>query len=116
MIPRGVLATVLLVGAPAASACSQDAAATPQRAVLASDAAGPTRACDSARAARVALDSLARLDPFRSAVLRFARDTAGARIVTWPVQPPRGRITDGMAIVRVGHDCRIVSLFRTDSA
>jgi len=72
--------------------------------------------CDSTRAAQLALDSLARLDPFRSAVLRFQRDSAGVRIVTWP-EPRTGTIVrDGMAIVRVSPACRIVSLVQTDSA
>ena len=72
--------------------------------------------CDSARATRVALDSLARLNPFRSAILRFDRDTAGDRVVTSPVQPLEGRIVDGMAVVRVGRDCRITNVVQTDSA
>lgn len=73
-------------------------------------------ACDSSRAARVALDSLGRLDSFPSAVLRFERDGAGTRIVTWPDPRPGARVVDGMAIVRVSPSCRIISLVQTDSA
>jgi hypothetical protein len=72
--------------------------------------------CDSSRAARVALDSLARLDPFPSAVLRFARDSAGTRIVTWPDRRAGATVVDGMAIVRVTPSCRIASIVQTDSA
>lgn len=70
--------------------------------------------CDSARAARVALDSLARLDSFPSAVFRFERDSAGIRIVTWPGR--QAGVRDGMAVVRVTPRCRIASLVQTDSA
>jgi hypothetical protein len=45
-------------------------------------------ACDSARAARIVLDSLARLDPFPSAVYGLTRDTLGMRFVTKPDQTP----------------------------
>jgi hypothetical protein len=70
-------------------------------------------ACDSARAAHIALDSLARLDPFSSAVSRFDSDSTGVRIVTGPA---RADVLDGAAVVRVDRGCRIVSLVQTDSA
>jgi hypothetical protein len=70
-------------------------------------------ACDSASAASVVIDSLGRIDPFRSKVLRFERDSAGLRIVTIPDTPT---IVDGMAVARVGARCRITSLVQTDSA
>jgi len=70
--------------------------------------------CDSAHAARAALDSLARLDPFRSEVYRYEADSAGVRIATWPA--PGAAVTDGMAVVRVDRACRITSLVQTDSA
>ena len=40
--------------------------------------------CDSASAAKAAIDSLTETDPFRSRVLRFERDSVGVRIVTMP--------------------------------
>ena len=73
-------------------------------------------ACDSISAVRVALDSLAHLDPFRSAVLRFARDSQGIRIVTMPDQQSSGLVVDGMAVVHVNDRCLITSLVQTDSA
>ena len=74
-------------------------------------------ACDSISAVRVALDSLAHLDQFRSAVLRFARDSQGMRIVTMPDQQSSGRVVvDGMAVVHVNDRCLITSLVQTDSA
>jgi hypothetical protein len=77
---------------------------------------GRATPCDSARAARVALDSLARLDRSPSAVLRFERDSAGVRIVTLPDRQANATVRDGMAIIRVGPNCRIVTLVQTDSA
>jgi hypothetical protein len=70
--------------------------------------------CDSAHAARVVTDSLAQGDPFRSQVLRFAREPGGVRIVTMP--DSSSRMLDGMAIVHVDAACRILSITRTDSA
>jgi len=72
--------------------------------------------CDSSRAARVALDSLSRLDSFPSAVFRFERDSAGTRIVTGPDRRAGATVVDGMAVVRVTPTCRIASLVQTDSA
>lgn len=72
--------------------------------------------CDSTRAVRLALDSLARLDSFPSAVLRFQRDSNGLRIVTWPDRAAGATIVDGMAIVQLTPTCRITSLVQTDSA
>jgi hypothetical protein len=70
--------------------------------------------CDSARAARVAIDSLTKVDPYRSRVLRFNRDSLGVRIVTMP--DSGSAVTDGMAVIRVNDQCRIISLVQTDSA
>jgi len=73
-----------------------------------------SQACDSVRAARVALDSLARLDRFKSAIYRYEPDSAGVRIVTWPA--PNQPILDGMAVIRLDRTCRITNLVQTDSA
>ncbi len=70
--------------------------------------------CDSARAVSVVIDSLAKGDPFRSQVLRFARETGGVRIVTMP--DSSSSMLDGMAILHVDAACRILSVTRTDSA
>jgi len=70
--------------------------------------------CDSASAARVAIDSLSSIDPFRSRVFRFGADSQGMRIVTIP--DTMSRMRDGMAVVRVDDRCRITSLVQTDSA
>jgi len=72
--------------------------------------------CDSSQAARLALDSLARLDSFPSAVVRFERDSTGVRIVTGPDRQAGATVVDGMAVVRVTPTCRIASLVQTDSA
>src|SRR5216684_2522890 len=69
---------------------------------------------DSARAARVALDTLARIQPFPSQVYRFSRDSSGFRIVTLPA--PDHLMTDGMAIIRLNAQCQVTSLVQTDSA
>jgi hypothetical protein len=73
-----------------------------------------TPPCDSARAARIVIDSLTRIDPFRSTVFRFGRDSLGVRIVTIPASP--STVRDGMAVVRVNRRCRITSLVQRDSA
>jgi hypothetical protein len=70
--------------------------------------------CDSASAAKVAIDSLTKIDPFRSRVLRFERDSLGVRIVTMP--DSGSRVLDGMAVIHVNRGCRITSLVQTDSA
>ena len=70
--------------------------------------------CDSTRAANVVIDSLAKHDPFRSQVIRFAREAGGVIIVTMP--DSSSRIADGMAIAHVDAICRIIGVTRTDSA
>jgi len=70
--------------------------------------------CDSNQVVRITLDSLARLDGFRSEVFRYEPDSMGFRIVTVPA--PSARVLDGMAIVRVSRACRIENLTQTDSA
>ena|SRR2546425_236802 len=72
------------------------------------------RTCDSTSAVSVAFDSLAKVDPFRSKVFRFERDSQGVRIVTIP--DTASRMLDGMAIIRIGERCRVTSLVQTDSA
>ncbi len=72
--------------------------------------------CDSAAAVRVAIDSLARTDPFRSRIFRFQRDSQGLRITTMPDQHLQPGILDGMAVVLVGPRCSIISVVRGDSA
>jgi len=69
---------------------------------------------DSALAAFVALDTLNRSDPFNSVILRYSRDSTGFRIVTMPA--PGRHILDGMAIIRLTPECRIISVVKTDSA
>ena len=103
-----VLLSVLLV-----AACQSREEGSAQRAEGPSTATTVQR-CDSARAATVALDSLARLNPRKSEVYRYEADSAGVRIVTWPARDQQ--VVDGMAIVRVDQACRIASLVRTDSA
>jgi hypothetical protein len=70
--------------------------------------------CDSTNAVKVAIDSLAKIDPFRSKVFRYEHNARDIRIVTMPDTSPR--ITDGMAIIHVNSRCRITSLVQTDSA
>ena len=74
----------------------------------------PAPGCDSASAAKVVIDSLSNVDPFRSQILRFAREAHRVRIVTMP--DSSSRITDGMAIIYVDDRCHITSLVQTDSA
>jgi hypothetical protein len=71
-------------------------------------------ACDSANAARVAIDSLSRVERFRSRVFRFQADSQGMRIVTIP--DTTSTVTDGMAVIHVNRRCRITSLVQADSA
>lgn len=81
------------------------------------DRAGAARAataCDSTRVVSVALDSIDRIYRFKSSIHQFADDSSGFRVVTWPT--PGQNVLDGMAIVLVNHDCRIVRLTPTDSA
>jgi hypothetical protein len=70
--------------------------------------------CDSTRVVSVALDSIDRVYRFKSSIHQFADDSSGFRVVTWPT--PGQNVLDGMAIVLVNHDCRIVRLTPTDSA
>jgi hypothetical protein len=111
---RSYRTAAVLFASTATVACGREVPRLSRTSTPAVTAAGDAAGCDSALAARVALDSLGRLDPFRSAVLRFQRDTAGFRIVTSPADS--GSRTDGMAVVRVGRDCRVVALVQTDSA
>jgi predicted component of type VI protein secretion system len=97
---------VLLIGLAASCGPQKSSVATPSP-----DALQP---CDSARATRLALDSLGRLDGLASAVRRYEPDSDGIRIITGPAEI--GRVLDGMAIVRVSPACQIVSLVQTDSA
>ena len=69
---------------------------------------------DSLAAAKVALDTVNAGSRFKSVVLRYTRDSTGFRIVTMPA--PTSRVTDGMAIVRLGPACQILSVTLTDSA
>jgi hypothetical protein len=73
-----------------------------------------TAPCDSARAAQVALDSVNKLNDFRSAIYRFERNSRdGIRVVTGPYE---NVVRDGMAIVRLDARCRIRGLVQRDSA
>ena len=71
---------------------------------------------DSARAARIALDTLLKRQSIHSVVLRYSHDSTGVRIVTVPVQVPGKIVLDGMGIVRLGAGCRVLSLIEADSA
>lgn len=111
-LPMGCVALVVLLASAACQPPSPDEAVG--RMDRGSLARAATPSCDSAQAARVALDSLAQLDPFPSAVYRFESDSLGVRIVTWPTSGQL--VLDGMAVVRIDRACRIVSLIQTDSA
>lgn len=72
---------------------------------------------DSARLARIALDSANRASQFISEVLRYEPHGDSIRIVTMP-DPRRNqlRVIDGMAIIWLRPDGRILRLTWTDSA
>ena len=93
----------------ALAACSAAGSARVQAGLLCSGLS-----TDSARAAWVSLDTVNRVSNFPSVVLRYARDSAGFRIVT---MPDSGRhVLDGMAVVQLTPQCTVLSLIRTDSA
>ena len=106
MSDRRSLVVVLCALGAAGCAPSPDPSGAP-----AECRAGPA---DSARAVAIALDTLHRLDRFQSVVNGVRRDSGSFRIVTMPA--PDEHLLDGMAVVRVGPDCRVVSLIQTDSA
>ena len=91
-----------------------DQSRSSRRTELPDHAARGALVCDSNQVVRITLDSLARLDGFRSEVFRYEPDSMGFRIVTVPA--PSARVLDGMAIVRVSRACRIENLTQTDSA
>jgi hypothetical protein len=91
-------------------ACSSSGVST-GRAIASGCNGGPQ---DSAIVAAVVLDSLGKLDPFRSEIYTFRHDSSGFRVTTTPVPPPR--VTDGMAIVLLDRTCQITKLIQTDSA
>lgn len=70
---------------------------------------------DSTRLTHIALDSANRASGFISEVLRYERHGDSIRIVTMPDQR-RNRVTDGMAIIWLRRDGRILRLTWTDSA
>ena len=110
--PRAIALAVL--SAFFVGACQGREDRREQRAAQPSAATSVPR-CDSARAASVAIDSLSRLNQGKSEVYRYEPDSAGVRIVTWPVW--NHHLTDGMAaIIRIDRACRIVSLIQVDSA
>ena len=107
------------LGPPNARRCEEAGSAflAEVRAVLARpDPRLLTPPCDSARAARVALDSVKKVYDLPSAIYRFDWNYSGdgIRIVT-AIRPTRG-VRDGMAIVRLDERCRIRSLIQRDSA
>lgn len=69
---------------------------------------------DSSAVAALALDTVSKIVQMPSRVLRFGQDSMGFRLVTIP--DPTTRVTDGMAIVRIDTQCRILSVVVTDSA
>ena len=80
-----------------------------------------TRPFDSAKLARIALDTVKATygvggPGFESTVIRYEPDTAAGsvRIVTMP--RPEENVIDAMAVVRMDCDGRIVELVLTDSA
>jgi hypothetical protein len=109
---RTVVAVVVVLGAAGCAPTADPSAGVRQ--VAAVPVGCMVGAADSTRAVGVALDTLGRLDRFRSVVYGVRRDSGSFRIVTMPA--PEESVLDGMAIVRVGPDCRVVSLVQTDSA
>jgi hypothetical protein len=69
------------------------------------------RTCDSTSATQVAIDSLSKIDGFRSRVFRFQADSQNMRIVTSP--DSTSTVRDGMAVIHVNVRCRITSLVQT---
>jgi hypothetical protein len=79
------------------------------------------RPIDSARVARLALDTVTKTygvggRGFESIVLRYEPDSVAGfvRIVT--MAQPRGHVIDGIAVVRMDCDGRVFDLVLTDSA
>lgn len=107
---RCALVLLLLSGVGACADRPRDRGGVPVRVRCAGGVA------DSADAVALALDTLARLDRYRSAVVRFARDSAGYRLVTVPAPEPTMIVFDGMAIVHVSRECRVTRVVQTDSA
>lgn len=70
---------------------------------------------DSMRMTHIAFDSANRASGFISEVLRYEPHGDSIRIVTMPDQR-RNRIIDGMAIIWLRRDGRILRLTWTDSA
>ena len=105
MTLRSLLQVVAILSFFGVLACSQRGQAGGARAVI---------ACDSTRVVSVVLDSINHVYRFKSSIHQFADDSTGFRVVTWPT--PGQNVIDGMAIVLVNHDCRIVRLTPTDSA
>ena len=104
-------ATALITGATIGIAACGSASDQPVRRTVAACTGGSD---DSSAAVSVAIDTLSKLDSFRSEVLRYAHDSTGFRIVTIPAAGQH--LVDGMAIVVLDSQCRIVSLVQTDSA
>src|SRR5690349_11660426 len=91
-------------------------AASDQRTHLEEKGARRTAAAiDSAHLARVALDSTNRASHFVSEVLRYELHGDSVRIVTMP-DHRKNPILDGMAIIWLRRDGRILRLTWTDSA
>jgi hypothetical protein len=63
--------------------------------------------CDSARAVRAALDSVNKLNAFRSVIDQFGRLSGWTRIVT---RPASRRVRDGTVVLGLDGRCRIRSL------
>ena len=74
-----------------------------------------TAAIDSARVTRAALDSANHASRFISEVLRYETHGDSVRIVTMPDQR-KNPMLDGMAVIWVRRDGRILRLTWTDSA
>jgi len=70
---------------------------------------------DSARMAHIALDSANRASGFISKVFRYEPHGDSIRIVTIPDQHG-GRVIDGMSIIWIRRNGRILRLTWTDSA
>jgi len=102
---HGVLPWAIFAGLPA---CGQSAR-RPEQAVRSGLEA------DSARLAHIALDSANRSSGFISKVFRYEPHGDSIRIVTIPDQRG-GRVIDGMSIIWLRRDGRILRLTWTDSA
>jgi hypothetical protein len=107
-----IIRHVVVLGAICAvGACGGGSAESPRGAPSAS---APVPA-DSASLARAALDTVDRASGFASEILRYELYGDSVRIVTMPDQR-RNVIIDGMAVIWLRRDARVLRVTFTDSA